>query len=191
MPKISSTKDLIMLLLYAKGHTNKLHEPIQGRTRLMKMIFLFEKEIRNKFNLDKKISEDALPEFKPYDYGPYSDKVYTDLEFLIDTGFVNVKKLGEVEENEEEMLEYQYWQANMSTEDEYKASVGIDEFKLTERGKGFVEKELNDISQEQWNIVNLFKARCTGIPLKTLLRYVYANYPAMTSKSKIRNEVMS
>lgn len=51
MTKIKSAKDLIMLLLYAKGHKGVEGEAVVGRTRLMKMIFLFDKEIRKQFNL--------------------------------------------------------------------------------------------------------------------------------------------
>jgi len=43
MHKIDSPKDLIMALLYAKGPEME-NQPIHGKTRLMKMIFLFEKE---------------------------------------------------------------------------------------------------------------------------------------------------
>ena len=51
MSKIRNCKDLLMALLYAKGHTGKQCEPIIGKTRLMKMVFLFDEEIRPKFNL--------------------------------------------------------------------------------------------------------------------------------------------
>ena len=63
MGKVASSKDLILLLLFAKGHENAANEPIRGRTRLMKMVFLFDKEVRRRFNLEK-TAEGALPRFE-------------------------------------------------------------------------------------------------------------------------------
>jgi hypothetical protein len=61
-----------MVLLYAKGQSGNAAEPIRGRVRLMKMIFLFDKEIRKSFNLKTAVAKEALPNFEPFDYGPYS-----------------------------------------------------------------------------------------------------------------------
>ena len=72
--KIRSSKDLLLLFLYAKGRTGKSCEPIVGKTRLVKMAFLFQKEILHKFNLDAQIDESAMPEFKGHNFGPFSAK---------------------------------------------------------------------------------------------------------------------
>ena len=111
MGKITNCKDLLMTLLYAKGHTGRPCEPIIGKTRLMKMVFLFDKEIRSKFNLKKTIPITALPKFDSCDYGPFSSQVYEDLEFLVEMGLVDVVKVEDVELLEEEIQEYEYWQA--------------------------------------------------------------------------------
>jgi uncharacterized protein YwgA len=191
MAKINNCKDLIILLLYAKGAKGKSCEPILGRTRLMKMIFLFNEEVRRKFNLGVIIAEKALPDFKPYDYGPFAEQVYIDLEFLVDTGFVKVKHLGNDSEMGEEFPEYQYWQATTGLNDEVEGTSGVDEFSLSEIGKKFVEDgELGELNQEQWDILDKFKTRCTSIPLKALLRYVYAKYPKMTTNSKILEDIL-
>src|SRR3989338_3300735 len=143
MTKITSSKDIIMLLLYARGHKGELCEPIQGRTRLMKMVFLFKEEILKKFNFKTKISEVALPDFSAYDYCPFSEKVYTDLEFLVGTGFVKVRQLkfsGPDQDTEvEETLEYEHWQSNLGERDELTEYVDrIDEFRLSDQGEDFV-----------------------------------------------------
>ncbi len=187
-----SSKDLIVLLLYSKGHNNRLCEPIEGKTRLMKMMFLFDKEIRRSFNLDKKIPESAFPNFEPYDYGPFSSQVYADLEFLVDMGFVSVtKKECSSEECVLESKEYEYWQANSGEEAVVEYVDEITTFSLTKLGRDFVEKkQLGDFTQNQWDILNKFKARCTGIALKALLRYVYNKYPEMATNSKILEEII-
>lgn len=189
--KITSSKDLIMILLYARGCTGKKYEPIVGHTRLMKMIFLFNKEIQPKFNLGKNISDAAFPNFEPYDYGPYSEQVYVDLEFLVDMEFVKVAPVNAIEEElEGEKDEYEYWQAISGQTEEPKPLGQVDQFIITQRGKDFIESgELGEIAEDQWRIFEMFKERCTGIPLRALLRYVYNKYPEMTTKSKIKNKI--
>lgn len=190
MSKIDSTKDLIMLLLYARGHHGKQCEPIVSITRLMKMVFLFKNEIKKKFNLGKVISDDAFPNFEAYNYGPFTDQVYVDLEFLVDLGFLRVRRLDEVSEATEEASEYKYWQANSGVTEEDDENQGVREISLTKNGKDFVLQErLGNFTAEQVNALDKFKARCTGVSLKALLQYVYAKYPELAVKSKIRDKI--
>lgn len=190
MGKVTSSKDLIMLLLYAKGHSGQACEPIRGRTRLMKMVFLFGKEVRQRFNLGKAIPEAALPRFTEYDYGPFSADVFADLEFLVELGFVQVRSVGDP--LPEEAQEYEYWQAGAAPEDDVSGPEAEEEFSLTADGRGFVEEELVcSLTEDQWGVLHEFKARCTSASLRSLLRYVYAKYPKMTTKSKIREEILS
>lgn len=190
MGKITNCKDLIMALLYAKGHTGKQCEPIFGKTRLMKMVFLFDKEIRSKFNLKKTIPNTALPKFESCDYGPFSAQVYEDLEFLVEMGFVDVIQVEDAELLEEEIQEYKYWQATSGGEEKEQDEFQ-ERFCLTTLGREFVKEELlKSLSKEQWDALDEFKRRCTSAELRTLLRYVYTKYPDMTTKSKIRKEVM-
>ena len=179
-----------MLLLYAKGHLRQSCEPIRGRTRLMKMVFLFKKEVRGRFNLGKAIPEGALPKFTAYDYGPFSADVFADLEFLVDLGFVQVRPVGDP--FPEEAQEYKYWQAGAAPEDDATGPEVEEEFSLTADGQGFVQEELEpSLTRKQWGVLEEFKARCTSASLRSLLRYIYAKYPEMTTKSKIREEILS
>src|SRR3989344_6285597 len=72
MPSILEKSDMILLLLYGRGAKGHFSEPIQGITRLMKLLFLLEKEagINDGFS------------FVPYKMGPFSSEVYPELEFL-------------------------------------------------------------------------------------------------------------
>ena len=47
--KIDNRKDFLLLLLYSDGVSKALNEPVVGRTRLTKMLFLFKQEILAKF----------------------------------------------------------------------------------------------------------------------------------------------
>lgn len=185
--KIRSCKDLLLLFLYAKGRTGQQCEPIVGKTRLVKMVFLFEKEIRRKFNLDAQIDESAMPKFEANNFGPFSAKIYEDLEFLVDMGLVDIAGSGEEELLEDEKQEYEYWQATAGGKDRpFQES-----FLLTDLGKEFVETRLaTRLTNEHWKVIDEFKKRCTSAPLKALLKYVYTRYPEMTKKSSIRDEVL-
>ena len=50
MPKLNNRKDILLLLLYSPGKTGKFNEPIVGKTRLIKMLFLFKKEALSHFS---------------------------------------------------------------------------------------------------------------------------------------------
>lgn len=187
MGKIKSSKDLLMLLLYAKGKRGEACEAIVGRTRLMKMVFLFDEEIRKKFNLGDVFPKEILPKFEAYDYGPFSARVYDDLEFLVNMGFVDVNASGNKELLADEAEEYEYWQAISGDEDR----PFQEQFTLADVGTKFVEKKLkSELTDEQWQVLDDFKKRCTSASVTALLKYVYARYPKMITKSKIRDQVL-
>ena len=191
MAKITNSKDVLMLLLYAKGCKGEQCESILGRTRLMKMVFIFNKEIRRKFNLCKAIPDDVMPDFTPFHFGPFSRQVFDDLEFLVEMGFVEVITAEDEDGISEEVQEYEYWQANTDTdqEDENEQTQGL--FRLSPLGKEFVEEELWDsLTSDQQEALNEFKYRCTAAELRALLRYVYTKYPEMIEASIIRDEVL-
>jgi uncharacterized protein YwgA len=186
MGKITNSKDLVMVLLYAKGHEGRVCEPINGKTRFMKMVFLFDREIRRKFNLGENIPDSAMPNFEAHDFGPFSGKVYEDLEFLVEMGLVEASS-GNDDLLEDERREYEFWQARGGS-DEWSFPTT---FSLTDLGKEFVESKLKDgLSAEQWEIVDKFKARCTSASLAALLKYVYTRYPETTTRSTIRDQVL-
>ena len=78
---ISGRRFALMLLLHAKGGSGQPNESVEGRTRLTKMLFLLDKE----HNAFKKI---ANLDFVPYAFGPYDAKVYDDLAFLENMGWL-------------------------------------------------------------------------------------------------------
>ena len=75
-------KDILLLILYAKGTSGKIAEPILGTTRLTKSMFLFEEEFKSKFISDTLTIED-MPEFIAWNYGPWSKELIDNIEFLL------------------------------------------------------------------------------------------------------------
>ena len=182
-----------MLLLYTEGPSGESEEPIQGQTRLMKMVFLFKKELSRRFELDQVIEDSAFPEFEAYDYGPFSAQVYADLEFLVNLGFVDVDLEGEPEILEEEQREFEYWTASVNSDEDLDSGYLGRRFRLTDRGKRFVQRILiaeHGITKDHLKVVSDFKRRCVEASLRSLLRYVYMRYSDMTKKSRIQEEIL-
>lgn len=102
-------KLLPLALMYANDR-----QPIEGRTRLQKMVFLLQKELEKS---DRKGVMGERYEFIPYDYGPFSKELYDDLDELIDDQFVDdeeeelqsgkVKYIYEIEEEGQELVNSQ------------------------------------------------------------------------------------
>jgi len=72
--------DILKMLLYAPGPTNMTNEPIVGRTRLQKELFLAQKALRDRISRPYG--------FMPYYYGPFSRQLYVDLSWLEHNGLV-------------------------------------------------------------------------------------------------------
>lgn len=159
---------------------------------MMKMVFLFEKELSRKFNLDKAIAKDALPDFSAFDFGPFSSQVFTDLEFLVDLRFVSPKPIRGSQVVMEESMEYSYWQAGVNDDTDHGGPEHEEDFSLTALGQQFVQEgHAGTLTKRQQEVLDEFKARCTAASLRALLRYVYTKYPDTTTESKIRDEILA
>ncbi|KFI37033.1 hypothetical protein HX99_03730 [Peptococcaceae bacterium SCADC1_2_3] len=188
-------KDLLLLLLYVPGHTSNICEPIHGRTRLMKMVFLFEKELYHKFRYDQVIQESDLPDFKPHNFGPFSKEVFDNLEFLINLGFIESSNSNQ-EAHEDEAQEYYWWKDDAGIfedlyEDPLFEKYNEESFALSPLGKRFVEENvIKELSENQLNALEMFKSNCTKVELSILLKYVYKKYHEYTSQSRIKQKVL-
>lgn len=188
---IDNRRDILLLLLYSPGRTEQSNEAITGRTRLMKMLFLFREEALKHFRSGIQIDSENFYQFFPWDFGPFSREVYDDLTFFELRGFI------EHEDSEEDTLpesaaEWEQWLA-MSRADTGEEPVSeYDEqvFRLTPKGEGFAAELHATLSVAQKQLLHDFKARLLKVPLRALLKYVYENYQDQTTKSKIKEQVV-
>ena len=100
-------KLLPLALMYANDG-----EPIEGRTRLQKMVFLMQKELEQR---GQSGAVETEYDFIPYDYGPFSKELYDDLDAMIDQEFVDdteeplrsgkVKYIYEIEGDGEDLVD--------------------------------------------------------------------------------------
>lgn len=189
---IDNRKDILLLLLYSPGLTDCVNEPIAGRTRLVKMLFLFKKEILADFKNGTDINEDMFYAFFPWDYGPFSRDAYNDITFFVLRGFIHAAA-SEEETLPEEAEEWEKWQSSTSSsssEDDV-SEFEEERFTLTKRGREFVELNLySGISDQQKKILCEFKKKALSASLRVLLKYVYKNYPEFTKASVIKEAVL-
>ena len=185
-----NSKDMLLCFLYSPGQGNSFNEPIVGRTKLTKMMFLFEKEIYNKFFED--YIEIVLPEFNPYLFGPFSKQLFDDLAFfesikMIKTNetLIPISDACKVECEEafadEIDVDDDWKEASFECSSKYEL-----EYSLTVVGRRYVDEKLWKLfSALQKEKLKNFKAQINKISLNTLLNYVYNKYPETTKESII------
>lgn len=193
MAKALSGKHILLLLLYSPGVETDKNEPVEGRTRIIKMMFLFDREISKNFFKDADFECKSFPEFVPWNYGPFSKELYNDIEFFINNEFIETHSLSS-ELTEVELDEFENWMEDYLFEDEKELIFNIQNeecFQLSQQGIKFVEDKIyNELSTEQKNLLIELKKRINSASLTSILRYVYLKYPECTKKSKIKNRVI-
>lgn len=184
-------KKFLLILLYSPINGNKYNTPITGRTRLMKMVFLFKEEILPEFKKDVSFDEINIPEYFPWNYGPFSKDLLNDLEFLINQEYIK-SETSKYTPIEAELDEYEFWVNDMDDfrEREYEEET----FKLTEE-KG-IPKALEIwqlLTENQQQILIEFKKLLQSAPLDRILEYVYKKYQekGYIDKSLIRDRYLS
>ncbi len=167
--KLKST-ELILLFLYLNDKS-----PIVGHTKLQKLVFLFEKEIKKKYGFDK-LMENNLFNFEAYHYGPYSNRLVKDLDFLNSYSFIEIENFNLDIDTD-----------NYEDEEEKYKNYFI--YKITKLGEEYVEKKvLNKLNSLQIEALEKLKKGIQNIKLDDLLLYVYRNYPEMAKNSKIKDQ---
>ncbi|NQU05203.1 MAG: hypothetical protein HQ568_03855 [Calditrichaeota bacterium] len=184
---IDNRKDILLLLLYSPGSGEEFNEPIVGRTRLIKILFLFKKEALKHFKRNTNINEDNFYEFFPWDFGPFSTEVYDDLMFFQLRGFIETS-LVEEDALPESAEEWAKWIASTGERQNYKSVQEYDEvqFYMTEKGQQFIKPLFESLSQSQISILKEFKKKLASSNLNDILRYVYRTYPETAIRTKLK-----
>ncbi len=189
--RIDNRRDILLLLLHSPGTGDEPNEPIVGRTRLVKELFLFREELLPEFKRGTELTEENFYEFFPWAYGPFSRQVYDDLNFFILRGFIQTS------ESTEDTLpasldEWALWLSGSSTEvmEETLVDYSEVEFTLTDRGEQYAAQLYAMLTGKQRKTLRTFKKKMGTTPLRSILRYVYEAYPDQTVQSNIREQIL-
>lgn len=146
---------LLVMLLYSPGASGRSNEPIKGKTRMQKLMFLTlqEREIKPEVKEDMK--------YFPHKAGPFSPDLWDNIEFLRLAKVVD--DYGDLDENNEE----------------------LQEFKLSEKGVRLAEQLKKNVDPKFLTFLQQLKTEYNEMPLKDLLRYVYARFPEYAIYSKV------
>ena len=189
--RIDNRRDILLLLLYSPGIRDDANEPIVGRTRLVKMLFLFKAEALQHFRSGTDINEDNFYDFFAWNFGPFSSQVYDDLTFFTLRGFIETEETTE-ETLPESAAEWHRWLTSSAADDEESSFVSYDEqqFRLTDKGVQFAARLYDGLSQTQKRLLKQFKERLNRTQLRAILRYVYEKYPDQIERSQIKGQVL-
>jgi hypothetical protein len=189
--RIDNRRDILLLLLYSPGVHDAPNEPIVGRTRLVKMLFLFKEELLDEFRRGTEITEEKFYEFFPWSYGPFSSQVYDDLNFFILRGFIQTSETTE-DTLPESLAEWDLWLSGSSgSTDSNLVDYGEAEFFLTPaKGLPFAKDLYARLNTQQRQTLLQFKKHMARTPLRSILKYVYEKYPDQIDKSEIREQVL-
>lgn len=208
---ISDKRFTLMLLLYARGATDRLNEPVEGITRVQKLMYLLSKQ--------KIISQVRNLKFEEYAFGPYDSEIYDDLAYLrnmrlLDDGApsrlsvqdATAEELMQVvnahtavpvrdptEFDEDENVSYDFLMGGIAAElpDRYQT----ERYSLSALGIKAVEQRLSRVTDPNLpkvlSTIENIKTRFNQMRLRELIQYVYETYPDSAKNSVIADSIRS
>jgi len=197
MPTIGA-RELLLLLIGLDDST--FPSGLGGITRIQKLLYLLESEERIH------PAGDGF-HFEPYKAGPYSPRIYDDLEFLENLDYIRRSAPNEdsevaTEASDPEKAEVDLTFDQLMGPEDVMAS-GADEiaptadsyeesrYYLTENGKRRVEQLLANKDYKPFiDGIRKVKSRFSKYSLNDLLYYVYTRHPEMTTESEIKEKVL-
>jgi hypothetical protein len=166
--KLSETT-VVLLLLYINERS-----PIIGKTKFQKLVYVYEEECHKQLGLHKKLNlnEINLFSFRPYNYGPFSDKLVEVLKTLVSTKYIQE----EIEKNA------------FLFDDSYGERIS---YSISDIGARFVEEKILEyLDTYILEKLSDFKNMYTKMTTLEIITYVYNKYENMTINSLIKDEIM-
>lgn len=195
-------REMLLLLIGIDGSDT---QGLGGITRIQKLLYLLEAEGR------LRPAGDGF-QFEAYKAGPYSPRIYDDLEFLENLDFI--RRLGpsgrdaagdpttSAVASDPEMAEVDFTFDELMGPEDVMAPE-LDEvaptadsyeetrYALTEQGKKKVEDLIKNKEYKPFvDGIRKVKSRFAKYSLNDLLYYVYTRHPEMTTESEIKEKVL-
>ena len=193
MKKINLTgKHIFLLFLFSPGVNEEINEPILGKTRIVKGLFLFDREVKKDFLKDSNFEIIKFPEFYSWKFGPFAKEIYDDIEFFVNNGFIEEIYSNEVK-NEVELIEEKDWEEDYLLDEvkiEEREEYYETQYLLTKKGIEFVsENYYSKLSDNQKQILKRFKISINKASITAIIRYTYLKYPDYTENSVIKDKI--
>jgi uncharacterized phage-associated protein len=173
---------LLMMLLAAPGVRGKEGEPVQGTTRLQKLLFLMEHEAK------VKPTKGSDFEFEAWRFGPVSKDLYDDLEKLENLDLLESETVSQA--SSIELDEYGLSFGDLMGEEESQSRDSFEEkkYRLTPKGLQWVRD--HELDTETFKKIRRIKEKYGALSLQDLLHYVYTKFPKYTTASEIKGKVL-
>lgn len=176
--EIENSLDLLIALLAAPGESGKAGEPVNGITRLQKLLFLLERG-EGPAAIVEAAKEFA---FDAYKMGPFSKSLYKDLDVLTSLGMLTTSKLEYVIADDGDPEEF-------DLDDRPTRVVESTQYRLSDVGMKAGADLLAGMKRKDRDALTEFKKYFNSIPLRQLLIFVYRKYSDYTTKSEIRHQL--
>ena len=177
---IENSMDLLLVLLYAPDGKC---EPIEGITRLQKLMFLLKQGV----GPNELINQAKDLNYIPYKMGPFSDQLNQDIQELNSAGLISTERLhytitDDIDEGASSDTDY---------EDKAKEPKRVESvrFALTDFGKQVSADLWGNMRQKQQKELSEFKRFFNSLTLRQLLIYVYEKFSDYTDKSEIKQNL--
>ena len=171
---MESPLDLLLVLLFASGPKADKCEPIEGITRLQKLVFLLNQE-----ECPAALVQVAKEyKYKAHKMGPYASNLREDLDTLISLGLVGTERLRYLISDDAD--------DPYDNKEKDRKRVESQKFFLTDRGENAGCELYDSLSAKDRDALKEFKKFFCSLTLRQLLIYVYDKYPRFTVKSVIK-----
>lgn len=185
-PSAFQMKHVLLVLLGSRGPTTQENEPLVGRTRLQKLLFLAAQHLKG----------ESLARFEAYDYGPFDEGIEPDVEFLTGEGLV--ERGGAADDwrrsDKEKVLGAEILDWVRSRPEQIQPE--DESYRLTQRGMEWVRRFFDSPAFGSAEAKEKLARECQAlketygrVPLNDLVDLVYTEYPEFTKRSKIRHQV--
>ena len=174
---IENSMDLLIALLYSPGKRQTQAEPIEGITRLQKLMFLLQQGVG-----PKQLVQDAEAYgFRPYKMGPYAPQIVRDVEELTAAGIVASKRLEYMLPDDSDVAT-----ASLADPDALPERTKRIEsylyFLTDDLGRRVGEELWASLAATQRDDLSRFKSFFNSLSLRQLLIYTYEKFPDYTTE---------
>jgi len=182
--RAESPEDLLLLLLYAPGRDPK--EPVDGATRLQKMVFLLQQDLSPRLILQDARSFD----FRAFRMGPYSQELSRAVDELVAGGLIAVERL-RFWLNDDSDAEA----VSVSNETEKRGAASSQpveslRFMIAPGiGERAAEELWNGLPRRARDELRQFKRFFNSLSLRQLLIYTYQRFPDFATESEIKGQL--